>query len=58
MEELTSPNVEKEVEWIISVVQKIRSIRAEMGIDPGIRIPVVLGKIRTEKLEKIELSYL
>ena len=32
-----------EVDWIISVVQNIRSLRAEMKLDPGIKIPVFMG---------------
>ena len=44
----------EDINWIINIVQSIRSLRSEMGIDPGVKIPVVLGSVKKEKLEKLE----
>lgn len=42
-------SVEEEVEWLKAVVQSIRTIRSEMSISPGKRIPLTLRNV-TEKL--------
>ena len=43
-----------EVEWIIDVVQKIRSLRAEMRIDPGIKIPIFVGSMEQDKIDNVK----
>ena len=52
---LIKEQVVGEVDWIISVVQNIRSLRAEMKIDPGIKIPAFVGKISEGKLKMVDM---
>ena len=47
-------SIEEEVEWLKAIVQSIRTIRSEMSISPGKRIPLTLRNVTEELLTRIE----
>lgn len=51
---LINPDVEKEIEWLKSVIQAIRTIRSEMAISPAKQIPLSLRNVDTITQQRID----
>ena len=39
---LIDPAVEAEMDWIVRLISQVRAVRAEMGVPPGAKIPLLL----------------
>jgi valyl-tRNA synthetase len=44
---------EAEIGWLVDLVTEIRSIRAEMNVPPGARIPLTLSGASAETLDRL-----
>lgn len=50
---LLNPTIEKEIEWLKSIIQAIRTIRSEMGINPSKPIPVLMRNLTSQLEEQL-----
>ncbi len=53
-DDLINNEAAEEIEWVIRMVSEIRSIRAEMNVPPGAKIPLYLGGASGETLARLE----
>ncbi|MDR5654532.1 valine--tRNA ligase [Ruixingdingia sedimenti] len=40
--ELVDPDAEREMRWVIALIEEVRSARAQMGVPAGLHLPIVL----------------
>jgi valyl-tRNA synthetase len=45
---------EAEIGWLVDLVTEVRSIRAEMNVPPGARVPLTLSGASAETLDRLE----
>jgi valyl-tRNA synthetase len=43
LEDLSDANAEAEIDWVIRLITQVRSIRAELNVSDGIKVPLVLS---------------
>jgi valyl-tRNA synthetase len=43
--ELVDPASESEMRWVIALIESVRSVRAEMNVPPGARVPLLLTEL-------------
>ena len=53
-EKLINEPVEKEIDWLKSIIQSIRSIRSEMNVSPAKKIPLNLRHLSPLMLSRVE----
>ncbi|MBK1663596.1 valine--tRNA ligase [Rhodospirillum rubrum] len=51
---LAAPEAEAEMDWVVGVVSAVRSVRAEMNVPPGARIPLVIKGATAVTLARLE----
>ncbi len=51
---LASPEAEAEMDWVVGLVSAVRSVRSEMNVPPGARIPLRLKDASAETLARLE----
>ena len=49
---LVNTSADNEMEWIISLIEQIRSVKSELGVAAGAKIPLVIIKL-DEKFKKV-----
>jgi valyl-tRNA synthetase len=49
---LVNTSADNEMEWIISLIEQIRSVKSELGVPAGAKIPLVIIKL-DEKFKKV-----
>ena len=49
---LVNTSADNEMEWIISLIEQIRSVKSELGVPAGAKIPLVIIKLE-EKFKKV-----
>jgi len=55
--EFIKPEVEKEIEWLKSIIQTIRTIRSEMSITPNKVIPLILRNVSKDNQQHLETHH-
>ncbi|MCI4662966.1 MAG: valine--tRNA ligase [Neomegalonema sp.] len=52
--DLADPQADKEMGWVVSLIEQIRSVRAEMNVGAGAKIPLVLTGASAAAMERLE----
>ena len=50
---LVNPQLESEFEWVKSFIQAVRTLRSEMGINPGKQVPIIVCHLDEELRKKV-----
>jgi valyl-tRNA synthetase len=51
---LSTPDAAVEMDWVVSLVTAVRSVRAEMNVPPGAKIPLKLRGANAETLARLK----
>jgi valyl-tRNA synthetase len=52
--EITDPAASVEMEWVVQAISALRALRAELGVSPAARIPLLLKDAEPRAVERIE----
>lgn len=55
-ETLFDPQAEGDIEWLKEVMLAVRNIRAEMNINPGKALPLILGNASASDIRRLEVN--
>ncbi|WP_413203603.1 valine--tRNA ligase [Rhodospirillum sp. A1_3_36] len=51
---LSTPEIAAEMDWVVSLISAVRSVRAEMNVPPGAKIPLTLKGANAETLARLK----
>lgn len=54
---LVDPQADAEMDWVVRIVSEVRSVRAEMNVPAGSRIPLLIKDASKETLARLERHY-
>ena len=55
-EEMIDPAADAEMGWVIGLIEQIRSVRSEMGVKPGDKLPLVLVEMSAEARARLDAN--
>ncbi len=56
-QEFINPALEKEISWLKDMIQALRTMRSEIGINPSVRIPLYIQHASVKEQQLIEQHY-